>query len=67
MNEERIKEIFADEELLLKVNNIIHPAVYDYVEEKIAECKTHIGHGRLNLSTWVAFWEDLLEEFDKQS
>ena len=31
--------IFADEKLLLKVNNIIHPAVYDYVEEKIKEYK----------------------------
>ena len=29
--------IFADEELLLKVNEIIHPAVYEYVEEKIGE------------------------------
>lgn len=29
--------IFADETLLDKVNAIIHPAVYDYVLEKIAE------------------------------
>ncbi len=31
--------IFADETLLDKVNAIIHPAVYDYVLEKIAEYK----------------------------
>ncbi len=31
--------IFADETLLDKVNAIIHPAVYDYVSEKIAEYK----------------------------
>ena len=32
-------KIFANEVLLEKVNSIIHPAVYDYVEEKIAEYK----------------------------
>lgn len=32
-------KIFADEELLLKVNGIIHPAVYDFVKEKITEYK----------------------------
>jgi hypothetical protein len=36
----------------------------ELMDKKIAECKTHIGHGRLNLSTWVAFWENLFEEFD---
>ena len=30
-------KIFADEDLLLQVNGIIHPAVYDFVKEKIAE------------------------------
>ena len=33
---------------------------------KLTECKMHIGHGRLNISTWVAFWKNLFEEFDKQ-
>ena len=33
------EKIFADEGLLEKVNAIIHPAVYDYVEKKIAEYK----------------------------
>ena len=32
-------QIFADETLLDKVNAIIHPAVYDYVLDKIAEYK----------------------------
>ncbi len=32
-------KIFADECLLEKVNAIIHPAVYDYVKEKISEHK----------------------------
>ena len=32
-------KIFADEVLLESVNDIIHPAVYDYVKEKIAEYK----------------------------
>lgn len=32
-------KIFADEVLLESVNSIIHPAVYDYVGEKIAEHK----------------------------
>ena len=37
----------------------------ELMDKKIVECKTHIGHGRLNLATWVAFWENLFEEFDK--
>lgn len=32
--------------------------------QKIKECKAHIGQGRLNVSTWVAFWKNLFEEFD---
>ena len=44
-----------------KINSILFD---ELMSKKIEECKTHIGHGRLNTSTWVAFWENLFEAFD---
>ena len=66
-------KIFADEELLLKVNGIIHPAVYDYVEEKIAECRNkqeidffiieaalliECGYGKIVDEMWYVYTQD---------
>ena len=66
-------KIFADEELLLKVNGIIHPAVYDYVEEKIAECRNkqeidffiieaalliECGYGKIVDEMWYVYTAD---------
>lgn len=65
--------IFADEELLLKVNEIIHPAVYEYVEEKIAEYKQNrevdffiieaallieCGYGKIVDEMWYVYTKD---------
>lgn len=66
-------KIFANEVLLEKVNSIIHPAVYDYVEEKIAEYKKkdeidffiieaalliECGYGKIVDEMWYVYTED---------
>ena len=66
-------KIFADENLLLKVNDIIHPAVYDYVEEKIEEYRKHTeidffiieaalliecGYGKIVDEMWYVYTQD---------
>ena len=33
--------------------------------QNIDTCKTHIGHGRLNVATWVAFWHNVFQMFDE--
>ena len=65
--------IFANEVLLEKVNSIIHPAVYDYVEETIAEYKKkdeidffiieaalliECGYGKIVDEMWYVYTED---------
>ncbi len=66
-------KIFADAALLEKVNAIIHPAVYDYVEEKIAEQKEkkeidffiieaalliECGYGKIVDEMWYVYTSD---------
>lgn len=65
--------IFADETLLDKVNAIIHPAVYDYVLEKIAEYRIkneidffiieaalliECGYGKIVDEMWYVYTKD---------
>ena len=66
-------KIFANDVLLEKVNSIIHPAVYDYVEDKIAEYKKkdeidffiieaalliECGYGKIVDEMWYVYTED---------
>ena len=66
-------KIFADEVLLESVNDIIHPAVYDYVKEKIAEYKKkneidffiieaalliECGYGKIVNEMWYVYTAD---------
>jgi len=66
-------QIFSDEKLLLKVNNIIHPAVYEYVEQKITEYKNknkidffiieaalliECGYGKIVDEMWYVYTQD---------
>lgn len=66
-------KIFANEEVLSKVNGIIHPAVYEYVEKKIVEYKKNseidffiieaallieCGYGKIVDEMWYVYTQD---------
>lgn len=64
--EQNYKMIYQEslaKEIILRYNK--NQKLFKELEQKhIQNCKTHIGQGRLNVSTWVAFWKNLFDDFD---